>query len=64
MGWQWVNIAYLVGGVILLYKRIISWQIPVAMFNAAWCLFADQFRGSIPTRYSPFYFVIYRWPLS
>ncbi|ENT8825773.1 electron transport complex subunit RsxD [Proteus mirabilis] len=33
MGWQWVNVAYLVGGVILLYKRIISWQIPVAMLT-------------------------------
>lgn len=30
IGWQWVNIAYLFGGIIMLYRRIISWQIPLA----------------------------------
>ncbi|SPP31194.1 Electron transport complex subunit RsxD [Arsenophonus endosymbiont of Aleurodicus floccissimus] len=30
IGWQWVNIAYLFGGIIMLYRRIISWEIPLA----------------------------------
>ncbi len=33
-GWEWVNLAYLLGGVFLLWRRIIGWQIPVAMLGA------------------------------
>ena len=33
-GWEWVGNWYLLGGLILLYKRIISWHIPVAMLGA------------------------------
>lgn len=30
-GWEWVNLAFLAGGVFLLYRRIISWHIPVSL---------------------------------
>jgi len=30
-GWEWINGAFLLGGVWLIYKKIIGWQIPVAM---------------------------------
>lgn len=30
-GWGQINLAFLLGGMILIYKRIIHWQIPVAM---------------------------------
>ncbi|MFC3679895.1 electron transport complex subunit RsxD [Bacterioplanoides pacificum] len=30
-GWEWVNLAYLLGGVVLIWRRIISWHIPLAM---------------------------------
>jgi len=30
-GWEWVNLAYLAGGLWLLQTRVIQWQIPVAM---------------------------------
>lgn len=30
-GWEWVNAGFLMGGVFLLYKRIISWHIPVSL---------------------------------
>ena len=30
-GWEWVNNWYLLGGIYLLYKKVISWHIPVAM---------------------------------
>lgn len=29
-GWEWINLMFLFGGLWLLYKRVISWQIPVA----------------------------------
>lgn len=30
-GWQWINLAYLAGGIWLLRRGVIQWQIPVAM---------------------------------
>jgi electron transport complex protein RnfD len=32
-GWQWVSIAYLIGGLVLLFKKIISWHIPVGLLS-------------------------------
>ena len=31
IGWQWVNLAYLIGGLYLLKARIINWHIPVSI---------------------------------
>lgn len=31
VGWQWVNIMFLLGGCVLLIKKIIGWQIPLAV---------------------------------
>ena len=31
VGWQWVNIAFLTGGLVLTFKRIIGWQIPAGV---------------------------------
>ncbi len=31
MGWEWINLMFLLGGLWLIIKRIIGWQIPVAM---------------------------------
>lgn len=30
-GWEWVNLAFLGGGVYLLYKKVFTWHAPVAM---------------------------------
>jgi electron transport complex, RnfABCDGE type, D subunit len=30
IGWQWVNVAYLVGGLFLLWQKTIRWHIPVS----------------------------------
>ncbi|MEI9597992.1 electron transport complex subunit RsxD [Moellerella wisconsensis] len=30
IGWQWVNIGYLFGGLIMLNRKVINWQIPVS----------------------------------
>jgi electron transport complex protein RnfD len=32
-GWQWVNMAFLAGGLYLLYRRLISWHIPVTLLG-------------------------------
>jgi len=33
-GWEWVGNWYLLGGLILLYKRVITWRIPVSMLGS------------------------------
>ncbi|MBL1377131.1 electron transport complex subunit RsxD [Zobellella iuensis] len=38
VGWQWVNLAYLAGGLALLRLRLISWPIPVAMLGTLFLL--------------------------
>lgn len=30
-GWEWINLAYLAGGLFLIWRRIITWHIPVSM---------------------------------
>jgi electron transport complex protein RnfD len=39
-GWEWVSNGYLLGGVWLIYKKVITWHIPAAMLGA---LFAAAF---------------------
>ncbi|MCC5855420.1 MAG: electron transport complex subunit RsxD [Idiomarina sp.] len=34
MGWQWVNAAYLLGGLFLLQQRVITWHIPAGFLGA------------------------------
>ena len=31
LGWQWINIAYLAGGLFLIQQRVIQWHIPVSI---------------------------------
>ncbi len=31
VGWEWVNLGFLLGGVFLLYRKIFTWHAPVAM---------------------------------
>jgi len=35
---EWLNLAFLIGGIYLLYKRVISWHIPTAIIGAVLCL--------------------------
>lgn len=38
LGWQWVNLGYLLGGVFLLWKNTIRWHIPVSfLFSLTLC---------------------------
>ncbi|MFA0025970.1 RnfABCDGE type electron transport complex subunit D, partial [Vibrio sp. 10N.261.49.A5] len=34
VGWEWVNLAYLVGGLVLIKQRVIQWHIPVAFLGS------------------------------
>ncbi len=34
LGWEWIATAYLIGGLFLLYRRVISWQVPVSTLGA------------------------------
>ena len=34
LGWEWIANWYLIGGLFLLYRRIISWQVPVALIGS------------------------------
>ena len=33
-GWEWVNIAFLLGGLFLLYKKVFTWHAPLGMLAA------------------------------
>lgn len=37
-GWEWVNVAFLLGGVYLIWRKIITWHIPVGMLAALFLL--------------------------
>lgn len=50
-GWEWVNAAFLAGGLLLLALRIITWHIPVAML-AAISIMSLAF-GSDADQYAP-----------
>ncbi len=34
VGWDWVSLMFLVGGLFLIYKRVIGWHIPLAMLGS------------------------------
>lgn len=50
IGWEWVNLWYLVGGVWLLRERVIRWQIPAGMLGALF-LMALAFYLNSPDRF-------------
>ena len=45
LGWEWVNIAFLAGGLWLLYQRIYTWHAPVAMLTTLAVLAALFYDG-------------------
>ena len=58
IGWEWVNLAFLLGGLYLILRRIITWQIPVAML-AAITILSLLFHGIDPDSYgSPLFHLL------
>ncbi len=37
-GWEWINLGYLLGGLWLLKRKVIQWQIPVGTLAGLFCL--------------------------
>lgn len=44
-GWEWANIAFLAGGLFLLYRKIYTWHAPVSMLAALFLLSAIFYDG-------------------
>ena len=56
MGWEWIANWYLLGGLLLLYKRVISWQVPLATLGTVIVLslpfwLADQDSNPFPLQH-------------
>lgn len=54
VGWSWINLGFLLGGLFLLQRRVIQWRIPVALLGAlaltsfiAWLADSDRFASPI-----------------
>lgn len=55
-GWEWINLAFLGGGLYLLWQKIFSWHIPVAMLAAlGFCAAMFYDNGSSASAGSPLY---------
>ena len=57
-GWEWINIMFLIGGIILIAIKVISWHIPVAMLGAL-SFMAMVFNFSDAGSYSPVSFHLF-----
>ncbi len=52
-GWEWVNLMFMFGGIALIFKRVISWHIPVAVIGSLFfCALALQL-ADVDTHASP-----------
>jgi len=45
LGWEWANIGFLAGGLLLLYKRIFTWHAPISMLIALFVMAAIFHHG-------------------
>lgn len=55
-GWEWINLAFLGGGLVLLQQKIFSWHIPVAMLaTLGLCAAAFYDNGSSASAGSPLF---------
>lgn len=50
VGWEWVNLGFLLGGIYLLARRLITWHIPVSMLTAM-ALLSLPFYAADPHNY-------------
>ncbi|MGK0440982.1 MAG: electron transport complex protein RnfD [Pseudohongiellaceae bacterium] len=59
LGWEWVNLGFLAGGIFLLYKRVFTWHAPVAMLAAlAFCSLFFYDGGSSASKGSPLFHLL------
>ncbi len=61
LGWEWIAGWYLVGGLFLLYRRVISWQVPVATLGAATAVGLGAWLLDPSTNPQPLAADLFRW---
>ena len=54
-GWEWISLAWLVGGIWLIHRKIISWHIPVSMLGTLMLLSTAFYIGDTDTYSSPLF---------
>ncbi|WP_333606897.1 electron transport complex subunit RsxD [Arsukibacterium sp.] len=54
-GWLWVNLAYLLGGLLLIKLKVISWRIPAAVIGSLFLLSAVSWLAAPDTNVSPLF---------
>ena len=52
MGWEWIDIAFLIGGLWMIFHRTITWHVPAAMLGTLFALSLIFFLID-PDRYAP-----------
>ena len=57
-GWEWINILFIIGGLYLLYRRVISWHIPVAMITCLTVISAITWVVAPETTGSPLFHLL------
>lgn len=57
LGWEWVGGLYLLGGVYLIFKRIITWHIPLAMLGGLFVISALFFLVDPDSHSSPLFHI-------
>lgn len=55
VGWAWINSWYLFGGLWLIYRKVIGWQIPVAMLGGLFVLGMAVHIGDPETHTAPLF---------
>ncbi|OUR71605.1 electron transport complex subunit RsxD [Methylophaga sp. 41_12_T18] len=58
LGWEWINIWFAIGGLYLMYQRVISWHIPVAMLTGLLTISAITYLISPESAASPLFHLL------
>ncbi|THB71849.1 MAG: RnfABCDGE type electron transport complex subunit D [Gammaproteobacteria bacterium] len=56
-GWEWMNVALLIGGLYMIWKKVITWHIPVGMLGSILILSAIVYVISPETAVNPIYHI-------
>lgn len=57
-GWEWVNLAWLAGGLWLLHRRVISWHIPAGLLGSLALIAAAFYISDTDTHLSPVFHIL------
>lgn len=58
-GWEWVNVSLLIGGIYMIYKKVISWHIPAGMLGSLFILSGIFYLTSSKGGYMPPHYHIF-----